>query len=370
MGDGEVGLMRLFQNCGLMPSYMTRLNELAPSAATFGVRRRIFLDDRFGALHFLKPVLDGERDAFLTCGNDERMQRRWAQENGMPARATLDEILLAQIEQHRTEVLYNLDPVRFPSSFVRRLPGSVRKTLCWRAAPSGQADLTAYAAVLGNFPVILDSWRRKGCRAEWFAPAIDPTMDAYGHEKRPIDVLFVGGYSRHHSGRAKILENVARLDGSQHVVYCLDTSRLTQLAESAIGRLLPLQQHRRPSAIAKIAKPPVFGRALYELIGQSKIVLNGAIDMAGADRGNMRCFEAMGCGALLLSDDGNYPDAMQNERTMLTYADGQDCLQRIEQSLKDWDCAKAIADEGRRRIGQIYSKARQWSSFEAVVARL
>ena len=37
----------------------------------------------------------------------------------------------------------------------------------------------------------------------------------------------------------------------------------------------------------------MFGRALYELIGSSKIVLNGAIDMAGTDRGNMRCFETM-----------------------------------------------------------------------------
>jgi hypothetical protein len=83
------------------------------------------------------------------------------------------------------------------------------------------------------------------------------------------------------------------------IVYCLDASRLTLLAESAIGAWLPLQKHRRPDAIAGIAKPPVFGRLLYELIGSSKIVLNGAIDMAGTDRGNMRCFEAMGCGALL-----------------------------------------------------------------------
>jgi hypothetical protein len=50
---------------------------------------------------------------------------------------------------------------------------------------------------------------------------------------------------------------------------------------------------------------------LYELIGKSKIVLNGVIDMVGRDRGNMRCFEAMGCGALLLSDEGNYPKGMK-----------------------------------------------------------
>jgi hypothetical protein len=302
--------MRLFQNSGLYPSYLDRLSQLARKAQSFEERRQIFLADRFGALHLLKPVLDGEPDAFFTNGDDEIMQRHWARENGM-RRPPLEDILLAQIEHHRTEVFYNLDPIRYPGSFVRKLPGSVRKTLCWRALPSANADLAAYHAVLGNFPSILQSWRNRGCRAELFFPGIDPEMAEFGHAERPIDVLFVGGYSRHHSVRAKILEHVARLADTFNIIYHLDTSRLTRLAESFIGRLLPLQKHRRPAAIAGIAKPPVFGRELYELIGRSKIVLNGAIDIAGADRGNMRCFEAIGCGALLVSDEGNYPEGMR-----------------------------------------------------------
>ena len=205
--------MRLFQNSARYPSYLLRLNRLAPEALGFEARRRVFLDDRFGALHFLKPVLEGDAEAFFTNGDDEALQRRWARENGIQGNLSLENILLAQIEQHRTEVFYNLDPVRYPSAFVRRLPGCVRKTLCWRAAPSGNADLTAYGAVLGNFPSILDTWRRAGCRAELFFPAIDPVMAEYGQVDRPIDVLFVGGYSRHHSTRAKVLERVAGLGG-------------------------------------------------------------------------------------------------------------------------------------------------------------
>lgn len=328
-----------------------------------------FLDDRFGALHFLKPVLDGAPEAFFTNGDDEILQRHWAREQGMQGRPTLETILLAQIEHHRTEVFYNLDPVGYPSAFVRKLPSCVKKTFCWRAAPSGNADLTAYGAVLGNFPSILEAWRRKGCRAGLFFPALDPLMDEYGHGERPIDVLFVGGYSRHHSTRAKTLEQVASLADSRRLVYCLEVSRLTMLAESPIGRWLPLQQHRRPDVIAKIAKPPVFGRSLYELIGSSKIVLNGAIDMAGADRGNMRCFEAMGCGALLLSDAGGYPEGMEAGETMSIYKTGGDCLGRIERSLSDWSDAKQIADRGRSKIRSLYSKERQWALFEKLLER-
>jgi hypothetical protein len=362
--------MRLFQNGGLYRSYLVRLNQLALRVSTFEGRREIFLADRFGALHFLKPVLDGGRDAFFTNGDDEILQRHWARENGMNGRPPLEDILLAQIEQHRTEIFYNLDPMRYPGSFVRKLPGSVRKTLCWRAAPSGNADLAAYHAVLGNFPSILESWRKRGCRAEAFFPGIDPKMAEFGHGERPIDVLFVGGYSRHHSVRARILEHVAQLANTFNIVYHLDTSRLTKLAESFIGRLLPLQKHGRPAAIARIAKPPVFGRAFYDLIGRSKIVLNGAVDMAGADRGNMRCFEAIGCGALLLSDEGNYPEGMRNGETMLTYDGEKSCLEQIKRCLNDWGSVRGIAEAARQRIGEAYSKDRQWRSFEAIVARL
>ena len=142
--------MRLFQNSALYPSYLPRLNQLAAGTQSFAERRRVFLDDRFGAPHFLQPVLDGSPEAFFTNGDDEVLQRRWAREHGMSGEPTLEAILLAQIEHHATEVFYNLDPVRYPSAFVAKLPGCVKKALCWRAAPSGNADLTAYRAVLGN----------------------------------------------------------------------------------------------------------------------------------------------------------------------------------------------------------------------------
>ncbi|MBR1162925.1 glycosyltransferase family 1 protein [Bradyrhizobium elkanii] len=362
--------MRLFQNSGLYPSYLPRLNQLAAKASSFDARRDVFLHDRFGAAHFLKPVLDGAADAFFTNGDDEVLQRQWAREQGMKEAPTLEAILLAQIEHHRTEVFYNLDPVRYPSAFVAKLPGCVKKTLCWRAAPSGNADLTAYGAVLGNFPSILEAWRSKGCRAELFFPAIDPVMEQYGDSERPIDVAFVGGYSRHHSARGRTLEQVAALAADRKIVFCLDASRLTRLAESAVGRLLPLQKHRRPDAIARIARLPLFGRDLYELFGSAKIVLNGAIDMAGKDRGNMRCFEAMGCGALLVSDAGNYPEGMDPGRTIVTYEAGNDCLAQIENSLRNWDDMKAKAERGRRAVGDLYSKERQWVLFENLLERI
>jgi len=362
--------MRLFQNSGVYPSYLSHFNHFAKGLNTFEERLDAFIADRFGALHFLEPVLDRSGDAFFTNADDEILQRFWARENGIH-NASFEEILLAQIEHHRTEVFYNLDPVRFPSAFVRKLPGCVRKTLCWRAAPSGSADLTAYGTVLGNFPSILEAWRSKGCRAELFFPALDPVMSEYGYGERPIDVLFVGGYSRHHSARAKTLEQVAELSSEYEVAFHLDSSRLTRLAESKLGRLLPgLGKHRRPRAVATIARPPVFGRRFYELLGASKIALNGAIDMAGTDRGNMRCFEAMGCGALLVSDYGNYPPGMTPGVTIETYEAAELATPMISQTLANWPRSAEMAARGRDELNRTYTKPRQWREFIYLVGRI
>jgi hypothetical protein len=137
--------------------------------------------------------------------------------------------------------------------------------------------------------------------------------------------------------------------------YCILPRRFA--ADMAIGAWLPLRKHRRPDAIAGIAKPPVFGRQLYELIGSSQIVLNGAIDMAGTDRGNMRCFEAMGCGALLASAAGGYPDGMQPGVTIETNDSPEQATEIISDCLQHSPESAEMAERGRSRVSQAYNMA-------------
>jgi hypothetical protein len=356
--------MRLFQNSGVYPTYLPRLRRLSKGCTSFESLVGAFLDDRYGAAHFLFPVLNRDPLAFFTNGDDEAMQRKWAQEQGMPRSATLETILLAQIENHRTEVFYNLDPMRYNSSFLCMLPGCVKKSIAWRAAPSPGADFSAYDLVVCNFPGILESYRQRGWRAEYFSPAHDPEMDTYAaNTDRPIDVLFVGGYSRHHRRRAEVLEAVANQYKDMNVVFHLDCSRLTRLAESSLGKLLPLSEHRRPQNIRAVSVEPVFGRDLYVALSKSKIVLNAAIDMAGEDRGNMRCFEAMGCGALMVSDEGRYPEGMVDGETMLTYSDPQLSARIIRTALNTPESAAELAANGYRVMLTRYNKDQQWQAF-------
>jgi hypothetical protein len=360
--------MRLFQNAGVYPVYLTKFGAKNRDLLSFLQRRQAYLDDRFGASHLLSPVLDGNEAAFFTNGDDSVLQEMWALENGLGKGRPLDEILLAQIEAHRTEVFYNLDPMRYGSEFVKRLPGCVRKSVCWRAAPSPGADFSAYDLVVCNFPSIIESWRRLGWRAGYLTPAHDPEMDAYAwNAERPLDVLFIGGYSRHHTRRARVLEAVAQLAPRYQISYCLDESRVTRLADSPLGLLPGLSRHRRPPSIRRVSTAPVFGRELYQLMSRAKIVLNGAIDMAGEDRGNMRCFEALGCGALMISDHGRYPDGFVDGGSMLTYHSAEEAAERAAQILENWGAGKDIAANGWEMVRSRYSKDVQWKMFQELL---
>jgi hypothetical protein len=326
------------------------------------------LNCRESAAHILSPIYEKKEWAFFTNGDDDLVQRIWAREHGISGRASLSDILKAQLEEHRSEVFYNLDITSFERGFAKSLPGCVKKTIAWHAAPLLNAPFTDYDLVICNFPSILRRMQQQGCRTDYFAPAHDPELGACSRrEDRPIDVLFVGGYSRHHMRRAEVLETVATLYGQFEVAFHLDRSRLCRIAESPLGYLLPLAKYRRPAVIQKIAREPLFGRDLYELLSSAKIVLNGAIDMAGRDRGNLRCFEALGSGALLLSDDGNYPEGMRDGETLMIYRSPEHAVEQIKYLLSSAEDRTKIARAGQRMVTDVYSKARQWERFERLV---
>jgi glycosyltransferase involved in cell wall biosynthesis len=363
--------VRLFQNSRYYPSLGPKLRELTKHQSGFADKIRTFLNYREAAAHVLLPIDRGEEWAFFTNGDDAEVQRDWAREHGLSSRTSLQDILKAQIEQHRTDVLYNVDATGWKSDFVESLPGCVKKVIAWHAAPFRNLTFAGYDLVVCNFPSILAKLSELGCRTAYFFPAYDPELAPFAARRdRRIDVLFVGGYSRHHRQRATILEAVAKLGAEYNIAYHVDRSRLCRLAESPIGYLLPLASHRRPQPIRAVSRAPIFGRDYYEVLANAKIVLNGAIDMAGADRGNMRCFEALGAGSLLLSDAGNYPEGMADGQTIVTYTSPEQAVGEIRRLLEHPQERTNIARAGHEMVASRYSKQAQWKCFEALVASI
>jgi len=362
--------MRVFQFHSFYKPYLEFLDRKYPDAASVEYTQRldIILGHRFQAAHILYPAYTADPDFRFTVTNDPHLQYRWAQEKSFPER-NFQNILLAQIEEHRAEVVYSLDPIAYDSSFVRRLPGCVKRSLCWLAAPVNRADLSAYSLRVCNFPPYLRDWEALGLKCAWFSPSHDPSMRRFAdREDRPIDISFVGQYSPWHTTRNQILERVAELGQDYLVSFRLMCPRWKPLANRRYLNRIPLPVPYLPKGLRAVSGRPVFGLEMYEIFGQSKVVLNAAIDMSGKYRVNMRCFEALGCGATMVSDEGIYVDGMTPGTHFVTYQNAEDAVAQIKSILASPDHGRGMAREGREFVETAFSKEHQWATFQRLVA--
>jgi spore maturation protein CgeB len=92
--------------------------------------------------------------------------------------------------------------------------------------------------------------------------------------------------------------------------------------------------------------------------------------MPSADRGNMRCFEALGAGSLLLTDAGNYPEGMTRGQTIVTYDSPEDAVKQVRTLLENPEDRSRVARAGYEMVSTRYSKQAQWKRFEALVASI
>ena len=320
--------------------------------------------------HMLEPAMKGGADGFLTSTADAAMQRAWAIENGLSPRTHPHDVLLAQIEQFKPDVLYTHGSGYFPNHVRSALKSRVKVAVSWKAPPDFSDSLIGFDLAVNNFPSSFARYEAMGVKMGWFSPSFDPAMEPECDQtERSIDVVFVGGYSRHHRNRARMLEQVAKLSERFSVRLALSFDKATRLANTPVGLLPPLSRFRAPSIVRQVAVPPLFGRDMYRLFSSAKILVNTAIDVAGNDRGNIRCFEALGCGALMLSDEGLYPPGMEHGKTMATYRDSNAIPSLIEHWLNDEVGRARVAANGQALLRSDYGKPQSWKRFQALVAR-
>ena len=218
------------------------------------------------------------------------MLRPLARKVGLSPRldAQAEQILLAQIEDFRPDLVLNQDVFYVDTGLMRRIkahrqpdpdrPGRHRTfarrglerlrsddlaTADDRASRFARSASAPKSAHLAFEPAILDALPA--------APAAD------------VDVSFVGSVSVDHQQRIALLEAVAgRYD-----------LKLWGNRPQALPASSPL--HR-------CFQGEVWGADMYQVLRRSRITLNSHIDMAGREAGNMRLFEATGVGAFLLTD--------------------------------------------------------------------
>jgi spore maturation protein CgeB len=100
---------------------------------------------------------------------------------------------------------------------------------------------------------------------------------------------------------------------------------------------------------------------------RSQIAVNVHIGVAGGLAGNMRMFEATGCGALLLTEEApNLAELFAPGEEVVSYTGVDDLVGKIKHYLARPEDAARIAAAGQRRTHSEYSTQNRARELERV----
>jgi spore maturation protein CgeB len=265
------------------------------------------------------------------------MLRPWARKVGLSPKldAQAENILLAQIEDFKPDLVLNQDTFHVDTALMRRIKGFGRPILIGQVgiAPSRGEDWAVYDLMMSQLAATVNFFRNAGVRAEVNHLAFEPAiLDALPVQPATdIDVSFVGTVSPDHLQRIALLEAVAE----RYELKLFGNPPQTLSAASPLHRCF---------------QGEVWGADMYQALRRSKITLNSHIDMAGREAGNMRLFEATGVGAFLLTDfKDNLDTLFAPDREVAVWRSVEDGLKAIDRALGDDTGRETIARAGQAR---------------------
>lgn len=317
---------------------------------SFEEERQALMKERFGTFdsysHHLKQ-LGHEAEEFVT--NDERTQLKWAKENGVKVGAWPTvianganylfgfdwrfEIVREQLKRIRPDVTYIQEQNLFTDKMISELKEFTHLIACQIASPlMSRRNYRTMDLVVTSFPHFVPLFRDRGIHAEYLQLGFDRRIfTEIGNIPKQFDITFVGGVSKAHKSRWKLLEKVCKKFPLAWFGYG---------AES-------LPAH---SELKRAWKGEMWGLEMYRTLAASKATINYHIDVAGDYANNARLFEATGMGACLVTDwKQNLSDFFELDREVLAYRSADELLEKIDYCLRRPQECERIARQGAKK---------------------
>ncbi len=375
--------IRFMHMASFYPAYLKKFYADRPGLAEqdYATQYRTLMDDCFAWADFWKRNLE-ERGGFTAeeiVLNAEPLQKRWAAEHG--ARYSADnwaiDIMHAQIETFRPDVLFPHDILFLTPeerrTLKRRHP-SIQLQLAWDGIASHDPEMFAGTDIMmtwldrsveyyagagfdthqmwpGFEGRILTRLKENGDAPEWTNRSyglsfVGSIMDSRGMHQRRRDILGKVAYKH---GLTLYASNFG-LPALKH--YEIQLKRLIKSAWQP-GHIEDLRIH---GALRRRNRGPAFGLRMYGILANSKITLNSHLDGTGDRAGNMRMYEATGCGACLLTDwKPNLGEIFVPDEEVVAYRSVDECLEKIRYLEDHPEVAAEIARKGQERTLSRYS---------------
>ncbi|SKB79188.1 Spore maturation protein CgeB [Alkalitalea saponilacus] len=340
--------------------------------------------DNYGRLLSAKGL-----ETMEVVANATPLQKAWAAENNLSATLTAEEIILAQIEAFKPEMIYFQDSITFNGSFINQLRRKfpfIKICIGNICAPFTSAQIESFKA-FDYFtvcsPFFQQQLRQFGINSVVIPHAFDQRIlekTEKENEWPSVPFIFTGSIipgDGFHSIRTMVLEQLVR----ENIPFSFygnlpDKNRIALLKKQAaylaatmmdnIGLkiitdcITPIRKGRNHSSfpqqlkvsskLYKMVKPPLFGLEMFKALSKAEIGFNIHGDCAGDYAANMRLFETTGVGTCLLTDNkSDLKNYFAPDHEIVTYQSAEECIEKVKWLLEHPTELEEIAKRGQQR---------------------
>ena len=343
------------------PSFLNAqgLNKVPHSNSQYSSQLSLALDAGFGTGGaYLTGLRQAGWEAEIVIPNSLTLQTMWAREHKVsePWAAGWDyglhlsrlplvngylhkfphihRMLLEQVKSLKPDVVMVQDLNLIPFGLAKELKKYCGLLVGEIASPlPPKSFLMNYDLILSALPSIVDTARAWGLSSEWVPLGFDDKWKTISPaSSRPIDAIFVGSFTRLQKSTAPLLAEVAKLIPGLQIYGTAPRDVLQEWG------------------LESFHKGPAWGKDMFALLGQSKLVLNRHGEVAGPYAVNMRMFEATGSGALLVTENkSNLARLFEPEVEVLAYDTPQQAAQIARNILDNPSRLDAIALAGQNK---------------------
>lgn len=302
------------------------LRDLSYAEQLASIQGMMFGDSDFYSFNLRKVKGWDAVDIITNC---EPLQRRWAYENGVPFKNG-EQVLIEQIYVEAPEVVYTQGLWVINERVYEAIRPLVKIIIGQCGSYLDNFEAPRFDMIFTCIGPYVERFREAGTEAHYLGLAFDPRVlrlplngcDTYS-------VTFIGGLTGNHRKRRQLIQYLCR----ELEINCwgygyegIETNTL------------------------RCYRGEAWGPKMFSLLRHSYITVNCAIDFHLPIVGNMRTYEATGCGALLITDCGmNLPDLFDVGTEVVAYENPEDCLVKIKYYLGHREEGDRIAKAGHAR---------------------
>lgn len=321
---------------------------------SYQAQKNTLMEELFGTADFYSSNLiklgHNAEDIII---NNEILQKKWAEEKKLKIKfdpfAPLYEIpyfskfikqpdwiyqiIEAQIKEFNPDIIYSQNISFFTPKFLKKIKKSTKLLIGQIASPMPAKEyLKSYDIILTSFPYFVEEFRKMGINSEYFKIAFENRiLDLIKPQTKIYDVSFVGGFSRTTSYAIEIFEKVA-----QEVPINIWGYGKENLPKNSL--------------LKKNYQGFAWGKKMYEIYNQSKIVLNRHSIASKNYANNMRLYESTGMGAMLITDyKDNLDDLFKIGKEIETYKDASELIEKIKYYLNHTKEREKITIAGQKK---------------------